>query len=165
MCGSSVTLEGGYAKDYLWTFPDGHTESTSSITATQEGVYMLEMNQDPNIVTASTIVQKVNAGVISPGEQVICTGETPAPLTVTGASELSGTQYQWQFSLDNVNWTNLGGAISSTYQPGALTQTTWYRRGMTSDLCVMAYTYAVKVRISSCTLPVNPHLMGRYRGN
>jgi hypothetical protein len=164
MCGSSVVIHGGYAMSYLWTFPDGSTATTSSITATQEGVYTLVMNQDPNIVTATTTVQKVNAGVISPGEQVICFGDTPAPLTVTGASELTGTQYQWQISPDNVNWTNIG-ATSSTYQPGALTQTTWYRRGMTSDLCAMAYTYGMKVRISSCTLPVNPHLMGRFRGD
>jgi hypothetical protein len=165
MCGSSVTLEGGYARSYLWTFPDGSTATTSSITATQEGVYTLVMDQDPNIVTATTTVQRVNAGVINPGEQVICSGDTPAPLSVSGASELTGTQYQWQFSLDNVNWTNIGGATLSGYSPGALTQTTWYRRGMTSDLCAMAYTYGVKVRISSCTLPVNPHLMGRFRGD
>jgi hypothetical protein len=167
MCGSSVVLHGGYAENYTWTFPDGHTETgASSITATQEGVYTLVMtSQGLGPVIASTTVQKVNAGVINLGEQVICTGETPAPLSVTGASELQGTQYQWQFSLDNVNWTNIGGATSSTYQPGALTQTTWYRRGMTSDFCAMAYTYGAKVRISSCVLPVNPHLMGRYRGN
>jgi hypothetical protein len=35
---TSVTLDGGYAKSYLWTFPDGTTTAiTPSITATQEG--------------------------------------------------------------------------------------------------------------------------------
>jgi hypothetical protein len=84
----------------------------------------------------------------------------------SNASELQGTAYQWQISLDNVNWTDIGGATSSAYSPVASTQTlTWYRRGMTSDFCAMAYTYGVKVRLSSCTLPVNPHLMGRFRGD
>ena len=96
---------------------------------------------------------------------MICTGETPAVqlLTVSGASELPGTQYRWQISHDNATWTDISGATASTYTiPGALTRTTWYRRGMTSDYCAMAYTYAVKVRISSCVLPVNPHLMIRH---
>jgi hypothetical protein len=57
MCGSSVTLEGGYAMSYLWTFPDNSTATTPSITATQEGVYTLKMYQDSNEVTASTYVR------------------------------------------------------------------------------------------------------------
>ena len=166
MCGSSVTLQGGYAMSYLWTFPDGSTATTSSIVATQEGEYTLVMNQDPNTVEAKTTVQKVNAGTISPAEQVICPGDTPPTpqLTVSGASEPPGTTYQWQISHDNVTWTNIPSATSPAYTiPGSLTQTTWYRRGMTSDYCELAYTYAAKVRVSSCTLPVNPHLMIRYQ--
>jgi hypothetical protein len=131
MCGSSVVLEGGYAKSYKWTLLDGSIiEGPSSITATQEGLYTLEMDQDPNTVTASTTVQKVNAGSIA-GGQVICKGWTPAKLTVGGATEPPDTQYQWQQSLDNATWTDITGATSTDYQPGALTQTTWYRRGMT----------------------------------
>jgi hypothetical protein len=163
MCGSSVTLQGGYARSYLWTLPDGNTATTPSVVASQEGVYTLEMDQDPNIVTATTRVQKFNAGNLSPANQVICTGRTPAALTVSGASELAGVQYQWQRSPDNEAWANIDGATQPTYQPGPLTQTTWYRRGMTSDLCATAYTDGAQVKVSSCTLPVNPHLMGRFR--
>ena len=163
MCGTSVTIQGGYAKSYLWTFPDGSTATTSSIVATQEGEYTLVMDQDPKWITAKTTVQKVNAGVISLADTVICTGETPGTLTVSGASEPPGTTYQWQYSHDNVTWTNIPSATSPAYAPGPLSQTTWYRRGMTSDYCALAYTYAAKVRVSSCTLPVNPHLMIRYK--
>ena len=164
MCGSAVTIQGGYAKSYEWSFKGEVISTESSIVATEEGEYTLVMNQDPNIVTATAIVQKVNAGVVSPADTVICTGMSPGTLSVSGASELAGTQYQWQYSYDNENWTDItSGATSPAYAPGPLTQTTWYRRGMTSDYCALAYTYALKVRVSPCTLPVNPHLMIRYR--
>ncbi|MDR1937838.1 MAG: hypothetical protein LBQ73_04990, partial [Tannerellaceae bacterium] len=79
---TSVTLDGGYAMSYLWTFPDGITTAhTPSITATEEGVYTLVMDQDPNIVTATTYVRKVSAGAIAPALQTICLGTSAAPLT------------------------------------------------------------------------------------
>ncbi|MDR1258492.1 MAG: IgGFc-binding protein [Tannerellaceae bacterium] len=162
MCGSSVTIEGGYATSHLWTFPDGVTTSTAtSIVATEEGTYTLVMNQDPNIVTATTYVKKVNAGSITLPSQTICEGNTPQQLNVTGASDLPGTAYQWQISTDNQTWTNIQGATSSAYSPGSLTRTTYYRRGMTSDYCEMAFTYATEVRVSTCAAPVNPHLRAR----
>ncbi|MDR1556921.1 MAG: IgGFc-binding protein [Tannerellaceae bacterium] len=166
MCSNAVTIEGGYARSYLWTYPDGVTTATTpSINVSEEGEYTLVMDQDPNIITATTYVRKVYAGTVGPAEQVICTGTAPAvSLTVTGASELTGTTYQWQSSPDGTTgWSDIAGATSATYTPGTLTSTTYYRRGMTSDLCAMAYTYAVRVKVSSCTLPVNPHLMGRFR--
>ena len=166
MCGSSVTLQGGYAMSYKWSFNGEVISTEPSIVATQEGEYTLVMNQDPNNIEAKTTVQKVNAGTISPAEQVICPGDTPPTpqLNVSGALELTGAQYQWQYSHDNVTWTNIpSNATSPAYTiPGPLTQTTWYRRGMTSESCAV-YTYAAKVRVSSCTLPVNPHLMIRYK--
>jgi hypothetical protein len=154
MCGNSVTLEGGYALNHLWTYPDGVTTATTpSITVTEEGVYTLVMSQDPNIVTATTYVKKVNAGTVSPASQTFCTSGTSATLTVTGASGLPGTTYQWQSSTDNSTWTNITGATLPTYSPGTLTasgsttQTFYYRRGMTSDYCELAYTYAAGITV------------------
>jgi hypothetical protein len=162
MCGSSVTLEGGYARSYLWTYPDGVTTAiTSSVTVAEEGKYTLVMDQDPNIVTASTYVKRVNVGTVSPASQQHYTGTIPGQLTVSGASELVGTVYQWQSSTDNVEWTNISGATLAAYAPGALYQTTWYRRGMSSELCGMAYTDGVKITILPRLIPVNPHLRTR----
>ena len=164
LCGSSVTLQGGYAKSFLWTFPGGATATTSSITATQEGLYTLEMDQDGNTVIASTTVRKINAGSIASAGETICTGETPAPLSVAGAlypSTGMALAFQWQYSYDNATWVNIPGATSSTYAPGPLTRTTWFRWKISADLCEDE-TEAVQVKVSSCTLPVNPHLMIRY---
>jgi hypothetical protein len=167
LCGPSVTLQGGYAMSYEWTFPDGHTETTPSITATQEGVYTLEMkmSQDGYTVTASTTVRKINAGAIEQADTVICTGETPDPLSVAGTIYPSTGMvltFQWQSSYDKATWTDIPGATSSTYAPGPLTRTTWYRWKISADLCE-SETEAVRVKVSSCTLPVNPHLMIRYK--
>ncbi|MDR1938795.1 MAG: hypothetical protein LBQ73_09920 [Tannerellaceae bacterium] len=131
---TSVTLDGGYAMSYLWTFPDGITTATTpSITATEEGEYTLVMNQDPNIVTATTVVRKVSAGAIGTS-QTICLGTSASPLTET--SPATGVQgYQWQSSPNNTTWTNITGATSPTYSPGALTATTYFRRVVTNASC------------------------------
>jgi hypothetical protein len=157
---SSVVLEGGYAASWEWTFPDGHQEYTQSITALDEGEYTLMMNQDPTLVTVTTFVKIINAGTISAGQQ-ICTGTAPATLTVGGSS---GDTYQWQSSPDGTTWTNINGATSPTYSPGVLTvpgyetQSVYYRRGITANLCQMIYTGAVEIAVSPCAVIINPHL-------
>jgi hypothetical protein len=165
MCGSSVRLDGGYAMHYRWTFPDGHIEegeTLSSILATDPGPYILEMTQDPNTVTATTTVVRVNAGSLNYADTTIWVGTAPDPLEVTGASELQGTTFQWQSSPDGVTWTNIAAnGNARNYTPGILYQTTWYRRGMSSDLCGLAYTDATEVRVSPRLIPVNPHLRSR----
>jgi hypothetical protein len=166
LCGSSVTLHGGYAETYLWTFPDGvTTRTTPSIDAPQEGLYKLVMDQDGNTLTAYTTVRNINAGSITSAGTTICTGETPDPLSVAGAIYPSGGMtlaFQWQSSHDNVTWTDIPGETSSTYAPGPLTRTTWYRWKITADLCADE-TEPVRIKVSSCTLPVNPHLMIQYK--
>ncbi|MDR1644763.1 MAG: IgGFc-binding protein [Tannerellaceae bacterium] len=151
MCGSSVILQGGYAMSYKWFFGGELVGTGTSYTATQEGLYTLEMNQDPNIVTASTFVRKVNAGSIAPSGQLLCSPTaTPTQLSVTGAVTPSNTQYQWQSSTTGIesSWNNIAGATSATYQPPQLpagTTTLYYRRGMSSIYCELAYTPAVAI--------------------
>ena len=66
--------------------------------------------------------------------QNICYNTTPALLTAT--SPTGGTppySYQWQNSPDNQIYSNIPGATSLNYQPGALTSTTWYRQVQSSS--------------------------------
>jgi hypothetical protein len=165
MCENSVTLQGGYALSHLWTYPNGVTTSTAtSITVTQEGLYTLEMNQDPNIVVATTYVKKINAGTVSPASQFVCEGNQPATLTVAGASDVVVAPFQWQSSTDNLTWTNINGATAATYNPGILnapsgvTESIYYRRGATSNYCGTVYSNAAEVKVSPCAVIVNPHL-------
>lgn len=63
--------------------------------------------------------------------QTVCIFSTPAALTGTAATGGNGTfSYQWQSSLDNITWNNIGGATTLTYQPPLVTggtQNTYYR--------------------------------------
>ncbi len=59
--------------------------------------------------------------------QFICTSCLPAILNSTPPNGTSPT-YQWQSSLNNSTFTNIDGATMTTYQPGYLTATHYYRQ-------------------------------------
>jgi gliding motility-associated-like protein len=75
----------------------------------------------------------VNVYSLTPGSisssQTICTGGDPTTFTSTPATTNAPlVAYQWQISTDNSSWTNITSATSATYDPPALTTTTYYRR-------------------------------------
>ncbi len=80
------------------------------------------------ISTVATITySNFELGSIS-GAQTLCYNETPT--TLNSDADATGTgaiTYQWQ-KFDGANWVNINGATSSAYQPGALQQTTSFRR-------------------------------------
>jgi hypothetical protein len=161
MCGSGTVLAGSYAKSYKWFFNGEEIagETGSSLTVTQEGVYKIEMDQDGATVKDSTEVRKVRAGTVC-ANQYICTGTSPAELSVSGSS---GDIYQWQSCLDGPDgsWADIEGATSAAYTPEPLTQTTYYRRGTAASQCAPVYSGGMEVKVSPCVVPVNPHLRTR----
>jgi gliding motility-associated-like protein len=88
-------------------------------------------------ITSNTIIGNTNANgdvVIeytavagsASADQTICAGNSPANLTLAGFIG----DIQWQFSTDNVNFSNISGATGSTLssaQMGVLTVTRYYR--------------------------------------
>jgi PKD repeat protein len=79
-------------------------------------------------------VNNITAGTIG-NDQTICTGGTPVAIQSTSVATASGTlAYQWESSTDNATWVTVPAATSVTYAPGALTQTTYYRRIARSTL-------------------------------
>ena len=72
------------------------------------------------------------------GNQTLCSGATPVPLTSTALAG-AGTgefTYQWQSSRDNSTWNDIGGANGPTFAPGALPAgATYFRRLVTSGFC------------------------------
>lgn len=99
-----------------------------------------------------TIHSNLAAGSIS-NAQTVCYNGNPSALTNTGsASGSSGTkQYQWQISSNGSSgWSNISGATSTTYDPGALTANRWYRRRVRTSTCSdYKYTSSVKVTVYS----------------
>jgi gliding motility-associated-like protein len=68
------------------------------------------------------------------GTDTICAGQTPKQLTASQPKGGDGTYlFYWEKSTDNVNWTDASGTNLKTFQPPALSQTTWYRRIVTSN--------------------------------
>jgi hypothetical protein len=80
---------------------------------------------------------------------VICTGTAPNAFTSTAAAS-GGTAtitYQWQISTNNADFTDIPLATAETYAAGALTQTTYYRRGAYTINDLIAYTASVTVTV------------------
>ena len=89
-------------------------------------------------------------------DQLICSGSQPAEITSVGApAGGNGTYtYSWQRSTTSATtgFMTIGGATGPNYQPPALTQTTWYRRVVTSGSCTST-SNPVQIMIS--TAPPN----------
>ncbi|MDP1811877.1 MAG: gliding motility-associated C-terminal domain-containing protein, partial [Sediminibacterium sp.] len=57
--------------------------------------------------------------------------------------------YQWQQSTDNSIFTDITGATATTYSPGVLTQTTYYKRGARTSVDAIVYTGSIKITVES----------------
>ncbi|MEM9858213.1 MAG: RHS repeat-associated core domain-containing protein [Bacteroidota bacterium] len=106
-------------------------------------------------VTVNPQVVPLSAGSIS-GTKTICYGASAGTLSnSTSASGGSGTlYYQWQYSTNNSSWTNISGATSSSYSPGNLTATRWYRRRAKRG-SETKYTSSIKITVRADLNPGN----------
>ena len=89
--------------------------------------------------TATSNVLKITINNVDPGVvagiQTICINDDPAAFTQTTSASGTALTYQWQSALSAGGpWTNISGAQGTTYDPGALSVDTWYRRLVTSTL-------------------------------
>ncbi|MDM8003910.1 MAG: hypothetical protein QUS66_13620, partial [Bacteroidota bacterium] len=105
-----------------------------------------------NVVRITVI--NFNQGSIGT-DQTICEGGDPAALTSVTPSGDGTVGYQWKSSTDGVNYLNISGATSETFDPGVLTQDTWYIRSVSFSLngttCTKE-TNAVRIYVNN----VNP---------
>ncbi|WP_210486083.1 gliding motility-associated C-terminal domain-containing protein [Rufibacter aurantiacus] len=69
--------------------------------------------------------------------QTLCLGESAATLTGSAPKGGSGTYtFVWESRTENTTFAKAAGtSTTATYNPGALTQTTWFRRVATSGSC------------------------------
>jgi choice-of-anchor A domain-containing protein len=77
----------------------------------------------------------ISTGGTIGANQTICGGTAPAAFTSTAAAAGNGTiTYQWQSSTTSATagFTNISGATSATYTPGAISTTTYYQRVATN---------------------------------
>ncbi|HET6243901.1 MAG: LamG domain-containing protein [Bacteroidetes bacterium] len=96
-------------------------------------------------------------GIIG-SNQIICNDSTPSILSdISPASGTGPFNYQWQYSTDSLVWTDLQGANSVNYTPSNLTETTNYRRNVSSPACnnVAANVIQITVAPKVTLLPYN----------
>jgi hypothetical protein len=73
------------------------------------------------------------------GNQTICSGSTPAQLTSSAAATaMPSVTYQWQSSTDNISFSNISGATSTAYQPGSVSQVTYFKRNAISGAVTLS---------------------------
>jgi gliding motility-associated-like protein len=108
-----------------------------------------------NVVTITVFPNVSNNVITAPATSSFCTPSDPS--VITGNTPTGGTgayTYQWQSSTDNVNFTDIPGAIAKDYDPPLLSATTYYRRTAISGICWVPVNSNVTT-ISILTAPVN----------
>ena len=98
------------------------------------------------------------AGTVAPSVQNLCTGATPAALTLTGNSEgFTGLTFQWETSADNTTWANATGVSATTmvYSPPAFAgpTTVYYRCKITCTGSTL-FSYSNVVTVNPAGTPV-----------
>ena len=94
----------------------------------------IEVDDGSNIIADKTVyinsTQPLNGGSITSSGSTLCSGNGPGTINASSASygDGSGYSYQWQSSPDGSSWSDISGANGVSYDPGALTSTTYFRR-------------------------------------
>ncbi len=79
-------------------------------------------------VSTITVYPQVVGGSISPSSQTINYNYAPSQMTLSGYSGGNNSySLQWYSSPDNSTWSQISGATTTTYTPGNLTATTYYK--------------------------------------
>ncbi len=101
------------------------------------------------------LVAPSSVGGVASANQTICSGTSPADISLTA----SIGSIQWQSSNDNVIFNDIVGATSATLtaaQMGAITSLTYYRAQVTSGACSSANSNVVTISVISLGLGVSP---------
>jgi PKD domain/Ig-like domain CHU_C associated len=95
-----------------------------------------------------TVQQPIGNNTIA-ASQTICSGNTPAGLTGSTPTGGDGTySYQWQIKTTG-GFSNISGATDKDYAPGALSQTTQFKRIVTAgSACSNSASAAITITIS-----------------
>ena len=142
-CGDAATLISG-ATSQTYTPPTntvGTTYYFCSVTATVGGNSVTQLSG----VSGAVIINAPSvAGTVSGGNTGV-SGNNSSTLSVSGNT---GT-VQWQSSSDNINFTNISGATSSTHTVTNLSSTTYYRAAVTNGGCSTVFSNSNSVIITS----------------
>ena len=101
---------------------------------------------DPILITVHAELKPGTIGEM----QTICHNTQPAKLNMKNEATGGDRNYihQWQSSPNESSWNNINGATGNSYQPGNLTQSTYYRLKFTSGSgCGEVYSEAILITV------------------
>ena len=152
---------------YSWSPTTGLSSATAANpTVTLTNATSAAVTQTYTLTVTNTATGCSNTGTVAvnvnpairPGtigtDQPVCPLFVPNPLTelVPASAGVGGYTYQWERSLDNITWSAIPGATATTYAPGLLTLTTYYRRRVSSGDCASAVSNVVTLTIQPVLL-------------
>jgi hypothetical protein len=146
--------------------PGASTVTTWYRRITKSSLNGVVCSQNSNCVAIT--VNDVTPGAVAGDTTVCMVDPNPAAFTETVASTGSGNiTYQWQSNTTGCNGTfaNIPGATASTYDPGNLPDTTYFRRVTTSTLngvACNAYSNCITVIVKDCGRPYGTYTQGYY---
>ena len=130
---------------------------TALTTSTQYRRWVLSGPCPANVsnVVIITVEPGIGSGTIT-ADQSICYNTTPAGLIGSPPSGGTGVySYQWQQQIGCTGiWSDIGGATAFNYNfPGNLTQTTCYRRNISSGVCPLVNSNTVTITVNGDLTP------------
>lgn len=122
---------------------EGNTTYESGNFIVPGANYNGAISTDENITILPNVPLSNNNLVMSNGVLVLCDSRDPALITgsISGGNE--DYAYQWQVSLDGVNFEDITGATGKDYDPDPIFVSTYYRR----------------IGYSSCFAPLNSNII------
>jgi uncharacterized protein (TIGR02145 family) len=149
---------------YWWTSTQGGPDNAHSRWLSNGHIilgdgYNLKTNaMAVRCILSPPCAEPTTGGTIG-SNQNICQGSIPAQIvSITLPSGQTGTlEYKWQNSTTSgtSGFSDIGSSNSASYQPGALTVTTWYRRLARVD-CSLNWTGAVASDVVTITVEATP---------
>lgn len=157
----SLTAGSGYASSVTLTPASGTVANTTifvrlatTATGTPAGNITVASigATTQNVAATGTLTSVVTTNTIT-ASQTICSGSTPNSLTGSTPTGGDGTTYTYAWQSSTTSATAgfsaaLNTNTSINYQPTALTQTTWFRRVVTSGACASDNSAAVIITVN-----------------
>lgn len=123
---ASVGLQGATVGDFLSLQDLSAAPSVSSVTEASGIVVKPANNQRYTFTPAAACSGAPLGGTTVASSATANCSSSPISLSLTGSTLGCGITFQWQSSTDNVTWTPISGATSSTYA-ASVNGTTYYR--------------------------------------
>jgi len=168
--GSTVTVTGSTPTggdgeySYVWeSSTDGNTwvtiniigQKSLNVMVTEDTFLRRKINSGSCSSLSGIVKIDVQRGISNntiTGNQHICTNVIPSKLEGSIPVGADGEyKYQWQQSTDGTKWSVILSATDKDYQPNALSQTTLFRRVVTSVICSgdqQSISASIEVRVS-----------------